>query len=311
MYDTVEFKLNRFDCNGVSFLEETPCYINDVSEHHYSNGNVVCGSLENLRVSCNEYQVKVKDGSLCKWYLGDNLQTMHRKDVKLAIEKLSDTLHLPMDKAQVTRLDVSQNFVMKCPPSVYFNHLGALKSATRLQEPNGLYYRARDGCLCFYDKAKEQKANKEPLPEVYEGRNLLRYEQRYEKRLAKHLEVPEVRATLLYDEAFYIKVLDAWRDNYRAIQKVNEIQLNFEYMRSKRDLYTMGVLALVKDVGGQSAFMNQIKEAQQQGKLTPKQALDLRGAVNKACTIKDGLVVQSDAIAELNKKVDEAVKYYR
>lgn len=311
MYDTVEFKINRLDCNGVSFLEETPCCINDVSEHHYSNGDVVCGSLGNLKVSCSEYQVKVKDGSLCKWYLGDNLQTMHRKDVKLAIEKLSDTLHLPMDKALITRLDVSQNFVMNYPPSVYFNHLGALKGSVRLQEPNGLYYRERDGCLCFYDKAKEQKANKEPLPELYKGSYLLRYEQRYEKRLAKHLEVPEVRAALLYDEAFYIKVLDAWKDNYKAIQKVNEIQLNFEYMRGKKELYTMGVLSLVKDVGGQSAFMSLIEEAQQQGKLTKKQALDIRQAVNKACTVKGGLVVQSEAIVELNKKVDEAVRYYR
>ena len=118
MFDTINFKLTRSDYNGADFLSEVPCYITDVSEHLYSNGIVITGSLGNLKISCNEYQVKVKDGSLCKWYLGDNLQTMNRKDTKMAIEKLSDLLHIPMNKAMVTRIDVSQNFIMKHPPKV-------------------------------------------------------------------------------------------------------------------------------------------------------------------------------------------------
>ena len=70
MFDSINFKLTRIDYNGADFLEEVPCYINDVSEHHYSNGVVITGSLGNLKVSLNEYQIKIKDGSLCKWYLG-------------------------------------------------------------------------------------------------------------------------------------------------------------------------------------------------------------------------------------------------
>lgn len=38
-------------------------------------------------------------------------------------------------------------------------------------------------------------------------------------------------------------------------------------MRNKKDLNRMGVLALVENVGGLNAMMNQIAEAQQQGKL--------------------------------------------
>ena len=311
MFDSVNFKLTRSDYDRADFLSEVPCYITDVSEHHFQNGVVLTGSLGNLKVSCNEYQIKVKDGSLCKWYLGDNLQTMGRKDTERAVEKLSDLLHLPMDKAQVTRIDVSQNFIMKHPPSVYLNHLGVLKGATRLEEPNTLYYRKQGYGLCFYDKAREQKAKKEPLPELYADRNVLRYEQRYTGRLAKHLGVPEVRASMLYDEAFYIDLLNRWRDNYKAIQKINDIQLNFECMRNRKDLNRMGVLSLVESVGGLNAMLNQITEAQQQGKLTRKQAFDLRQAVNDACAVKDGLVVENEAIAELSKKVVEAVRFYR
>lgn len=311
MFDSVNFRLTRSDYDRADFLSEVPCYITDVSEHHYSSGVVVTGSLGNLKVSCNEYQIKVKDGSLCKWYLGDNLQTMGRKDTERAVEKLSDLLHLPMSKAQVTRIDVSQNFIMKHPPKVYLNHLGAMKNAARLEEPNTLYYRKQDYGLCFYDKAREQKAKREPLPELYANKNVLRYEQRYTGRLAKHLGVPEVRASMLYDEAFYIDLLNRWRDDYKAIQKINDVQLNFECMRNKKDLNRMGVLSLVESVGGLNAMMNQIAEAQQQGKLNRKQAFDLRQAVNDACAVKDGLVVENEAIAELNKKIVEAVRFYR
>lgn len=311
MFDTINFKLTRSDYNGADFLSEVPCYITDVSEHLYSNGIVITGSLGNLKISCNEYQVKVKDGSLCKWYLGDNLQTMNRKDTKMAIEKLSDLLHIPMNKAMVTRIDVGQNFIMKHPPKVYMNHLGTMKNATRLEEPNSLYYRKKDGGLCFYDKVREQKSKNEPLPELYKDRNVLRYEQRYKRRLAKHLNVSELRAAMLYDEAFYIELLNKWRDDYLSIQKINDIQLNFEAMRNKKDLNKMGVLSLIERIGGLNSFMSQIAEAQQQGKLSKKQAYDLRQAAKDACSIKDGLVVENEAIAELNKKIVEAVRFYR
>lgn len=58
-------------------------------------------------------------------------------------------------------------------------------------------------------------------------------------------------------------------------------------------------------------MVNQITEAQQQGKLNRKQAFDLRQAIKEACSVKDGLVVENAAIAELNKKVVEAVRFYR
>ena len=116
---------------------------------------------------------------------------------------------------------------------------------------------------------------------------------------------------MLYDQAFYIDLLNRWRDAYTSIQKINDVQLNFEIMRNKKDLNRMGVLALVENVGGLNAMMNQIAEAQQQGKLNKKQAYDLRQAVKDACALKDGLVVENEAIAELNKKVVEAVRFYR
>ena len=311
MYDTIYFRLTQGEVQGFDFLAETPCYLEDVAEHTFSDGVVISGNVGNLKVSLNRFQVKVKDGSLCKWYLGSNFQTMGRQDTQRAIEKLSDTLHLPMCKAVVTRIDVAQNFCTLYPPEVYFNHLGMLKYATRLQEPNGVYYSQTGGRLAFYDKNREQKTKREPIPELYEGRNVLRYEQRYTKRIARQLNVSEVTGALLYDEAFYIDLLNRWRDTYRAIQKINDVVFNFANMKTRQQLYRMGVLSLIEQAGGQVEMLAQIAEAQKRGELTKKQAFDLRATIKDVCQVRNGLTAPNEAIKELDKKVMDAVRFYR
>lgn len=311
MYDTIYFRLTQGEVQGFDFLAETPCYLEDVAEHTFSDGVVISGNVGNLKVSLNRFQVKVKDGSLCKYYLGDNFKTMGRKDTQRAIEKLSDELHLPMSLAAVTRIDVAQNFCTKYPPDVYFYHLGLLKYATRLQEPNGVYYSQTGGRLAFYDKNKEQKSKREDVPELYEGKNVLRYEQRYTKRIARQFGLLEVTGSTLFDEAFYIDLLNRWRQNYKNIEKVNDVTFNFERMKTRQMLYKMGVLSLVERAGGQLEFIAQINEAQKRGELTKKQAFDLRATIKDVCHVRDGLTAPNEAIQELDKKVNEAVRFYR
>lgn len=311
MYDTVFLRLTQADVSGVDFLEEIPCFLEDVGEHNYSGFPFITGSLNGLKVTANRYQLKVKDGSLCKYLLGDNFQTMGRSDTQRAIEKLSDTLHLPMSKAVVTRMDIAQNFIVKHPPQVYLNHLGALRYASRLQEPSGLYYSLNGGRLCFYDKNREQKSKREEIPDLYSGKNVLRYERRYTQRIAAKFGVAEVTGAMLYNEAFYIAALNRWKADYQAIQKINDITLNFQAMKTKQELYKMGILSLTEQAGGQVEMINQINEAQQRGELTKKQAYDLRVAVNEACQLKEGLTAPNEAIQELDKKVAEAVRFYR
>ena len=310
MYDTIFFRLTQGEVQGVDFLAETSCYLENIAEHTYGGDLVLTGNIGNLKVSLNHFQIKVKDGSLCKFYLGDNFKTMGRKDTQKAIEQLSDSLHLPMCKAAVTRLDIAQNFCTKYQPDAYFSHLGLLKYAKRLPEPDGVYYSQTGGRLAFYDKNKEQKSKREPIPELYEGRNVLRYEQRYTNRLARQFCVQKVTGAMLFDEAFYVGLLNKWKETYKQIQKINDVVFNFEAMKTKQQLYRMGVLSLVEQTGGQLEMLSQIADAQKRGELTKKQAFDLRATINDVCQIREGLTTPNEAIKELSKKVDEAVRFY-
>ncbi|MDE6824554.1 MAG: hypothetical protein K2J27_07490 [Duncaniella sp.] len=315
MLDTVNFKLTQAEVEGVDFLTEITPYLNPdgVAFHDYNGQQVVTGKTGNLSVSISPYQVRVKDGSLCKWMLGDNYQVMGRADIKRAVERLSDTLHLPMDRAIITRLDVGLSIPVREPTANYFNHLGVLNYAKRLANDGSLYYYRHSQAerLCFYDKNREQRDNREAIPDLYRGVNVLRYEQRYMARLPSLLGVAQVTGAMLYDEGFYITLLKRWRDAYRAIRKVNEITLNFQAMKTKRDLQTMGILAMVERVGGEVEMIAHINEAQKRGDLTAKQAFDLRQAVKSACKVRDGLTAPTEAIIELDKKIAEAIRYYR
>lgn len=236
---------------------------------------------------------------------------MQRADIKHAVEALSDTLHIPMGRAVITRLDVAENIVVKHPPQVYLNHLGVLSYFHRLPQPNSLYYSKRGRQLVFYDKIQEQKEKGEPIPELYQSSNVLRYEQRYMGRLGEAFKVEAVNGSMLYDERFYIELLDRWRADYRAIRKINDITPNFDFMKGKKDFALLGKLTYIEQMGGEVAMMEQIAEAQRQGKLTKKQAIDLREDIKNTCKERASLTTPSEAITELDKKIAEAIRFYR
>lgn len=311
MYDSVDFKINSNEVKGIDFLSETSCYFDITSEHNYSGRTVITGNMQGYKISVSSECVKIGNGSLCKYYLGDNFQTMTREDTRMAIEKLSDTLHLPIDQAQVTRIDVAQNLILEHPTEIYWNRLGTSYPSKRLVQPDGLYYINTRGLLVFYDKIKEQRAKRQTIPELYRDKNVLRYEARYTKRLNNTFKVNQVTGSLLYDEAFYSGLINRWEDSYKAINKINDVTINFEAMKTKREFSIMGILSLVEKAGGEMAMIDQINESYKIGKLTKKQAFDLRKSVKEACTLKDGITIESDVIKELNNKVKETCNNYR
>ena len=308
MYDTINFRLITPDPLNTNYLDYVPKYLENVlPPNHWG---VVYGYLDGLGVSVSRHKINIYKGSLCKWYLGDNIQTLTRQNTRQAIERLSDTLHVPMDKARITRLDIAHNIITKHPIDVYLNHFGMLRYATRLPMPHGLYYYQGDKKFCFYDKIREQRSKGEPIPELYNGRNVLRYEQRYMRRISSNLKT-EVTGAMLYDEEFYIRLANIWHDTYIKINKINNANFNFHAMKTIKNLKNMGLLALIERMGGEMEFHAQIKEAMQRGEITPKQAHDIRRASKMASQINDSLVVENDAIAELDKKIKQAIKFYR
>ncbi|RCW29876.1 hypothetical protein DFO77_12571 [Marinilabilia salmonicolor] len=144
----------------------------------------------------------------------------------------------------------------------------------------------------------------------YVGGRWLTFEMRLEKRLREQFKRKEVTANLLFEEKFYIKLIDWWFDEYKAIQKINEMQTDLSTVKTKRDLYNIGLLALVQKEGGPMAIKKKIDELYQTGQISRKQVYDLKQAVKDALSNETGQK-QSEAIRELDKKIKQAVRFYR
>mgnify|MGYP004701058573 CR=1 FL=1 len=309
MYDNLDFSVTRENCPDIVFLKTVPQYLTTISNHGVNQfGEYLVGYLENLKVTISENKVKIADSSLCKYYLGDNFKTLSRGDTKKAIEKISDNLHLPFQSANITRIDFAKNLIMQHDEKVYYPYLGEAQYYNRLEQNNGLYYNNQLRQMVFYGKEYEQKIKKQPIPELYKDRNVLRFEMRFKKQLRRQFNRPEITAELLYDEAFYSGLVGQWKSEYLSIQKINSKISNMKPTGSKKELAENLALFSILELG-QPQILSKIKEWQERGQISKKQAYDLRSFIRQL----SGTPINEDGnelINELNRKVKEAARYW-
>jgi hypothetical protein len=259
MYDNLELTVTKEQSPGTDFLQTIPQYLSIVSNRGENQfGKYATGYLGSLKVNISDSRVKIYDSSLCKYYLGDNFKTLTRGDTKLAIDKISDSLHLPFHLANVTRIDFANNLIMQYNEKIYYPYLGEAQYYNRLEQNNGLYYNNLSRQLVFYGKGYEQRIKRQPIPEPYKGKNVLRFELRFRKQLRKQLNQTKITAGLLYDDTFYGNLVARWKNEYLAIQKINSKLNSMKPTGSKKELLEGLAQYTVLELG-QPQILNTIK----------------------------------------------------
>ncbi len=222
-YDTLHLSLelsraNQADIANVARLLTNESVSRDTGEA-WSSGNV-----GNLRVVAGGAGLSVK-GSIAAFFGENNTLMVSRRDVKKAVEQMSDSLHINMLDARVTRLDICSNLMMQNAVKAYLDVLGSLAYFQRIQATQStLYYqRGKENLqsLCFYDKQVECSNTHKQLPQVYaDCGNMLRYEARFKGRIAKQFKRTEVTASTLADDAFFVGAVNKWGELYFGINKL-------------------------------------------------------------------------------------------
>lgn len=224
MVDNVKLYLPR--CRDMPSV--TP-YLDSGSERtDIDTGEVsVYGSVSNIKVSqtFGGYYIQ---GSLPKYLYGNNVCQLTRKDIGTAIENLSDTLHLPIQDADVTSIEVGANICLSKVPSAYIGLLGDMPRMKRVMLGDSLYYRGSGKVFprqyYFYDKKQEVKKKGGVMPHRFETANMLRYEMRLYRHLAKQLGIQELKASTLQDRAVYRELVNRWLDGYLSIKKITDMK---------------------------------------------------------------------------------------
>lgn len=309
--DTVSLILNREQVPNIDLLAEIPLYLTSITSDGESYGKpTINGKLNSFDVTINEDRVKIRNASLTKYFLGNSLSMMNRSTIKQAFQKMSDALHLPIEKAEVIKFHYAKNIMLNNDVSLYLGYLGNNGRYNRLEQPFGINYKQTNKEFAIYDKIRETKHHREPLHPIYKDRHMMRLESRFGNNLCKYFNRPEITASLLCDEDFYMQVNDNWYKDYLSIDKLKNYKIDMQQVTTKEQLKLLGVLSLVQLEGGKIQALQNLKERYLKGELKKKQHHDLKTLIEQSSTMKLQ-TVESDLILELNQKTKEAVKYYR
>jgi hypothetical protein len=310
MYDTLHFWQILDDGGGK--YQDTDKYLSNArhSINNESGIHSICGNIDNFKVVLSSNGVSIK-GSLAKYYFGDNFQTLTRPQVKDALIKFSDRLHIDLMQLNVTRLDVSTNFIMSQPINVYFDVLGQYPRMERLALSNNTLTYQNAGkkiskSMVFYDKIIESKVHKIKIPIIYTEANVLRYECRWIGRLANQFKEPEVKGCTLFEKRFYDKVISLWAERYFQIEKQRTICI--EAMDSIKTvsnaeayIYAIGLQRLSPDE--LQRYLNNLKPNLSNRRDYSRLKQKLKETSNKV-----GITESNDLIIELDSKVKEVLE---
>ena len=311
MYDTLHFWLpseaikERGYLNRVSSLLGNPkAHKNLQTNEQYYTGNILA-----MSTSVSNSGISLK-GSICKSYLGNNFKTLTRQDTQRAIEQLADVLILPIQQADVKRIDFAQSYIVTSNPESYYTHLGTSNHYKRLVQPKSIYYQNGMRTKLFYNKVAEGKSKGEIIPEIWLNKNVLRYELRYTRRLLQQFNRADLKAQELSKEIFYVSMFDRYIDEYNKIQKNSTINFKLENMKQPKDFFTQLLLLKINEIG-QNKVLELVEQLKAQKVFAhPEYYSRLKADIRKLCKT-DEVTESADLIIELDKKINQVKEYCR
>ncbi len=224
MIDNIKLSLPR--CRD---MPDISGYLDNGNENcSMKTGEVsVYGNVENIKVTqyFGGYSIQ---GSLPKFLYGNNVCQLTRKEVGLAIEKLSDRLHLPLDDADITKIEVGANICLAKQHTAYTRLLGDMPRMQRVSMADSLYYQGSSKVhprqYYFYDKVAEVRKSGGTMPQGLEAANMMRYEMRLKGRLPFQLSIPEFKGSTLQDRVVYQELINRWLNGYLSIHKLVNVE---------------------------------------------------------------------------------------
>jgi len=282
-------------------------YLKNLRTTTYNNtgATVLYGDLENMRVKMNGNKVSII-GSLPKFYLGNNFQELKRKDVKLALEKLSDNLSLPLKEGKIFRLDVGANFLLNDPLQVYYSCFGNLPryKKSEISNRDALLFTTQRLALEFYNKKKEMRRRHEDIPEEIIDKNVLRFETHLTGKVAKSMKLTSLTANNLFEIEFYRNAVNLWQNLYFSIPRVRLLRLKREALPiiNRRKLSNQLSVIGVKYIG-ENELLSLIEDSKN-GIKNKQQISRMRKLVRELANNPE-LTEPNEAIKELDKKIAE------
>lgn len=279
-----------------------------------SNNRYYLGTLNNLmfRISSVSDSIFIS-GSLPKYLYGNNYTRITRKDIEKSIHNIEDELNICLENSFVFKLEIGSNIIVKNPVQDYINCIIKGNHLYRKYYKGTLYLQNKTRKIIFYDKYKELIDKKISIPDYLKNKNILRYELRINKRLARYFKYSRITPYTLFDETFYIKMIKEWHNQFKSLLKhdFKEENLNFMINNNKNSknstntLFEYLSLTGIKNIGIDNLFKS-IEELE----IDIVEKSKLKSEIFKLLQKNDNSN-ESQLIKELNQKIGLNAKYFR
>jgi len=248
MYDTIYMTLSAKDVVDIDILSEVPCRLERIKMTDDGDQIYYEGHLKNLKVNVSHKSVRIK-GSLAKYYFGNNFQILSLFDTKKAIKRISNELQLPIERSKVTQLHFGINIVTSEQPKVYYSVLGDCKHFEKFHFENTLMYSNINRKFVFYDKVLEARNKRLTIPQDWKGKNVLRFELRYMKKLNVLNNGLPIFVKDLCKSIFYIRLLNTLKESYESIYKIRDIRLCYDQIGTVNNYFKYSLASRSKELG--------------------------------------------------------------
>ena len=264
------------------------------------------GTFRNLKVRITKSKIRI-EGSIHTFYKGNNIETMSFQEFVDAINQLQDLLQLPLENARVSRLDFSGNLIMKHPIDAYFSYFGQKSRFRKQVLDNGIMYFSEELVLVFYDKIRSQKIKREEIPEYFHGKNVLRFEIRFMRKLGKSFNIPELTVSKLKDPVFFNRLCRLWRDEFKSVAMSMASPIGLTPTGSKSKLLEQLAIIQINQIGIDN-FLKEISSWQSVDEITKKEAYEIRKFIRERAS-ENYPLAENPLITELNQKIKVAARY--
>lgn len=302
MYDLITiYKQTKETIKYENLIKVSPIIKTDTKEI------VTYAQLQNMRIVERLGSVSIK-GSLAKYFLGNNINTLTRLETKWAIEQMQDDLGINLQNSNVYRIDIASNFIMKHPYKNYFDFLIDAPYTKKGYISDSVYFSNKQRQLIFYGKIQEMKDKGNPIPKefIQYKDNMLRYEIRMKKRLKEQIG-NEVKLNDLYEPNFFKYMVTKWMEDYFSVNKMQRIMLDRKAYSTPKNYKDYLLLKLINEKGIDN-ILNDIDANR-------KEFNSSTGATRCKTMIKELTQLEdysepNELIEELNEKVKVNADYF-
>lgn len=180
--------------------------------------------VRNFRVTTRNKKLII-EGSLAKYFNGNNIEPFSWLDVRSAINKLSWEIGLPLEEGILRRIDIGMNFSVDKDVIEYFPEMFHLHCYQRIQKHKTTLRFENNSHrfnFCFYDKKRlvlKSRRNYDDFELVSRYKNLMRIELQIEENLPLFLKRKEpVKVSELFSQCFCKLLMKKWLRLYKRIQ---------------------------------------------------------------------------------------------